>query len=214
MRKTFPRILASLFVIAILASACNFPAPDTADATGTPALASGTDLLPLATETSVPTPELDSSGSDPCLQGQWVMSLESLQVLVATLLPMANFSVPQGTLTMSFTGESYTYASDEFVLRMDVKPGEYFEGVATFTAVGTFSTADGQILFANSTYTQNITSWRAFINGEYIEVPGGAPQISFGFPGNGPYTCSGDTLTVGTRDTANTPVPMIFTRLP
>lgn len=213
MRKAFLRVLPSLIVIAFFASACNFPAPDTADATGTPALSSGTSS-PVSTQTSVPTPEPDTSGSDPCLQGHWVMSLESLRVLIATLLPMANFSVPQGTLTMTFTGESYTYASEEFVLRMDTKSGEYFEGVANFTAVGTFSTTDGKILFENSTYTQNITSWRAFINGEYIEVPGGAPQISFGFPGNGPYTCSSDTLTVGTRDTANTPVPMIFTRIP
>ena len=142
------------------------------------------------------------------------MNLESLQVLMATLLPLPTFHVQEGSMAMSFSGENYTYGSENFVLRMDTKPGEYFEGAATFTAVGTFSTANGEIIFNNSTYTQNIASWRAFVNGEYIEVPGGAPQISFGFPGSGLYTCNGDTLTVSTQGTADTPVPMVFTRVP
>lgn len=214
MKKTIFRTIPMLLVIALLATACNLPILAGSDEGGDSPVTTGTDSPPVEAATAAATIDPAAAGHDPCLQGQWVMNLESLQILMATLLPLPNFHVQEGSMAMSFSGENYTYASENFVLRMDTKPGEYFEGAATFTAVGTFTTANGEIIFKNTTNTQNITSWGSFINGEYIEVPGGAPQISFGFPGSGPYTCNGDSLTVGTAGTANTPVPMVFTRVP
>jgi hypothetical protein len=214
MKKSIIRTVPMLLGFALLATACNLPILAGSDEGGDAPVTAVTDSPPVEVETAVATTEPVDSTDDSCLQGQWVMNLESLQILMATLLPLPNFHIQEGSMAMSFSGENYTYASENFVLRMDTKPGEYFEGAATFTAVGTYTTANGEIIFNNTTNTQNITSWRSFINGEYTEVPGGAPQISFGFPGSGPYTCNGDSLTVGTAGTANTPVPMVFTRVP
>jgi hypothetical protein len=210
MKKSIIRTFPMLMAIVLLTAACNLPF--LAGSENTP-VAAGTDSPPINYDTGSATMESTASNQDPCLQGQWVMSLESLQTLMATLLPLPTFHVQEGTMSMSFSGEDYTYSSENFVLRMDTKPGEYYEGAASFSAVGTFSTANGEIIFDNNTNTQTISSWRAFINGEYIEVPGGAPQITFGFPGSGQYTCNGDSLTVGTMGTSNTPVPMLFTRV-
>lgn len=214
MKKSIIRTFPMLMAIVLLTAACSLPFLAGSDESGEPPVTSGTDAPPINYDPGSATMEATESNYDPCLQGQWVMSLESLQTLMATLLPLPTFHVQEGTMAMSFSGENYTYSSENFVLRMDTKPGEYFEGAASFSAVGTFSTANGEIIFANTTNTKTINSWRAFINGEYTEVPGGAPQISFGFPGSGPYTCNGDSLTVGTAGTANTPVPMLFTRTP
>ena len=161
MKKSIFRNLPMLFVIALLATACNLPLLAGSDETSEPPVTTGTDAPPVALETTTSTIEPVDSSHDPCLQGQWVMSLESLQVLMAALLPLPTFHVQEGTMAMSFSGENYTYGSENFVLRMDTKPGEYFEGAATFTAVGTFSTANGEIVFANTTNTQTISSWRS-----------------------------------------------------
>ena len=142
------------------------------------------------------------------------MDNASVQVLMTALIPLPTFHAQEGTLTMSFVGENYTYASDSFTLRMDSNPGNYLEASANFSSTGTYSTSDGVILFNNLSSTNETTGWRAYINGEYADYPGAPPQIIFGFPGNGPYTCEGDSLTVSTIGSANTPVPMVFQRIP
>jgi len=214
MKSSIFRTILILTVIALLATACNLPLLAGDDETSDSTVNTGSDAPPTALETAAATTGPVDPSHDPCLQGQWVMSLESLQVLMATLIPLPNFHIREGSMAISFSGENYTYGSENLVLRMDTQPGEYFEGVASFTAVGTFTTANGEIIFDNTTNTQTIYSWRVFKNGEFTEVPGGAPQISFGFPGSGLYTCNAGSLTIGTQGTANTPVPMVFTRTP
>ncbi len=214
MKKSIFRTGLMLMGLALLTTACNLPFLAGNDQTSDSLDNMGTDAPPVNIAVGLPTVDPTDSSSDPCLQGQWVMSLESLQILMATLLPMPNFHIREGTMAMSFSGENYTYGSENLVMRMDTTPGEYFEGSASFTAIGTFSTVNGEIIFDNTTNTQNISSWGAFRNGEFTEIPGGAPQISFGFPESGLYTCNGDTLSVDTKGTANTPVPMVFIRIP
>lgn len=204
MKKSF--VLPILIVLILTSTACAVPfLAGSEDATES--------APPVATEVS-PTVEIEPTpaGRDECLQGQWTMNHESLQTLMAALIPLPTFHVQEGTLTMTFVEDNYTYASDTFVLRIDTNPGNYIEASASFSASGTFATEENEIIFNNTSSTSETFGWRAYINGEYSEYPGTPPTFSFGIPGSGPYTCEGDTLTVGTTGTANTPVPMVFTR--
>ena len=66
---------------------------------------------------------LDGMGSDPCLQGNWEMSNSDVNALMASLVTIPGLSIPSGTLLMSFTGDDFSYGSQDLVLHTDVTGG-------------------------------------------------------------------------------------------
>lgn len=210
MKRTV-RFIPILLALLLATTACSLPflAGSGDEETTQESTAAPTEEV-VETATVAPT----ASDRDACLQGNWVMDHESVQELMATLIPMPTFHVQEGILTMQFDGANYTYASDGFVLRIDMDASNYMEASANLLAVGTFSTANDEILFNNASSSSEITGWRIYMNGTYLDYPGTPPTLIFGSPASGAYTCSADTLTVSTEGTANTPTPMVFHRQP
>jgi hypothetical protein len=210
MKRTV-RFIPILLALVLATTACSLPFLAGSGGESTEESTAAPTEETMETATVAPTA---APGQDACLQGNWVMDHESVQELMAALIPMSNFHVQEGILTMQFSGVNYTYASDGFVLRIDMDGGNFMEASADLQAVGTFSTANDEILFNNTSSTSEITTWRIYMNGEYADFPGTAPTLIFGSPASGAYTCSADTLTVGTEGTANTSTPMVFHRQP
>ena len=137
---------------------------------------------------------LEGMGSDPCLQGTWTMSNSDVEALLASLAPIPGMTIPSGSLVMAFTGDDFSYAAQDLVMRIGI-PGGYMEAEAGFLFYGSFATSDGMIAFSETIYDAEILVWRASIDGNITEAPG--PQvIAFPMPGGGPYECTTDMLTI------------------
>ena len=153
-----------------------------------------------------------NSSSDPCLEGYWVMSNEDVNALMSSLVTVPGLSIPLGTLEMAFIEGEWSYGSNELLVRMDV-PGGYMEADAAFLFTGKFTSSEGSITFNNIIYDAEAFSWRAYINGEMMEVEGPS-ALAFPVPGNGPYNCSGDSLSFDTTSGTGSVVGLFFTRQP
>jgi hypothetical protein len=152
-----------------------------------------------------------SGGSDPCLQGTWVMSNENVNTLMLSLTSVP-LILPTGTLVMSFTGEDFSYGSDGLTIRMDI-PGGYMEADAAFLFTGAFATSGGSIEFGQTVYSVEALTWRAMIDGE-IEETTGPNAIAFPAPGNGPYLCDADLLSFNATSGTGDSVVLTFFRQP
>jgi hypothetical protein len=152
-----------------------------------------------------------TGGSDPCLQGNWVMSNENVNTLMLSLTPVP-LILPTGTLVMSFNGDDFSYGSDGLTIRMDI-PGGYMEADAAFLFSGAFATSGGSIEFGQTTYSVEAFTWRAMIDGEMEEATG-PNAIAFPMPGNGPYLCDANILSFSTTSTTGDSVVLTFFRQP
>ncbi|MBM3151970.1 MAG: hypothetical protein FJZ96_07185 [Chloroflexi bacterium] len=161
------------------------------------------------------TPAEDSpalSDDAACLQGVWEMSNADLNAMLSILIPVPGMRIPVGTFYMTFSGTQFAYQSDGYTLRIDLADG-YMEADALFLTSGTFSAQAGNLTFSDLIYDQEISTWRAVINGVTADVPG-TTTISIPPPGSGPYVCSGSTLTIESMNSAGAPFDMVFSRLP
>ncbi len=184
-------------------SACNLPSSGiepasppaellTAEPTGP------TDVPSIAEPTDLPrTSESPSSGNDPCLQGNWIMPSEDVNSLMQRVIPIPNMSF-RGSLTMSFSGNEFTYASDGMTIRVDM-PGGYMEADAIFLVTANFSTNNGVITLYNTIADSSVLVWRGMVNGDFVEVPGPINTLQFPSPDNSTYVCTADTLTFQAR---------------
>lgn len=153
-----------------------------------------------------------AGGSDSCLQGTWVMSNEDVNALMSSLTTVPGLSIPLGTLVMNFTGNEWSYGSNELLMRADV-PGGYMEADALFLYTGNFSTSSGMITFTNVVGDIETLAWRASINGGMEQITGPS-AIFFPVPGNGHYNCSGDYLSFEVNSGATGTAGLFFTRQP
>lgn len=184
-------------------SACNLPSSGiepasppaellTAEPTGP------TDVPSIAEPTDLPrTSESPSSGNDPCLQGNWIMPSEDVNSLMQRVIPIPNMSF-RGSLTMSFSGNEFTYASDGMTMRVDT-PNGYMEADTIFLVTANFSTNNGVITLYNTIADSSVLVWRGMVNGDFGEVQGPINTLQFPSPDNAPYVCTADTLTFQTR---------------
>jgi len=194
-----PLLAVSLLGILILA-ACS--------AGGTPIPPSPlSPVLPSSTSE----PQLPS-GSDRCLQGEWVMPTADLDLMIATILPMPGVRVPGGELRMAFDGSSYRYLSYGFILHMDLGTDTYMESTASFENSGSFSTGDGRIYFSSIASESEVGSWTGYKDGETYTVPGTAPQMSFYLGGENPYRCTADRLEIDTHHPVIETLTLFFFR--
>ena len=152
-----------------------------------------------------------TGGSDPCLQGTWVMPNEDVNTLMLSLTPVP-LSLPTGTLAMSFNGDDFSYGSDDLTIRIDI-PGGYMEADAAFLFSGAFATSGGLIEFGQTIYSVEAFTWRAMINGEMEETTG-PNAIAFPMPGNGPYQCNANSLSFGATSGTGDSVVLTFSRQP
>lgn len=139
------------------------------------------------------------------------MPNEDVNSLMLEVLHLPNMSFPNGSLIMSFTGDTFVYASDGMKIRLDMGPNRYMEAEFIFFVTGDYSTNNGMITFSNVTSNEETLVWRAVDNGEVVGVPGSGQTVQYPAPGGGPYGCTADTLTLQTPG-ATGPVVMIFQR--
>ncbi len=200
--RTLRRPLALLLATALLA-ACSEPTPSPE---------------PTIPPTAIPTPEPEEptveppTGQDPCLLGTWRMATGDLDLLVATLVPVAGMHVTDGELIMEFDGESFSYRADVFVLRIDLGPDTYMEADGRFGTSGTYSTGDGLVYLNSIGSDQDILTWTAYQNGQVVTVAGTGPTFSLPTPGEAPYRCFPDRLEIDTRGATPTTITMFFAR--
>lgn len=189
-------------------SSCNFPGSG-GDRPSDPA------SMPTSAEPTDPprTAEPLEAGSDPCLQGNWIMPNEDVNSFMLEMLHLPNMSFPNGSLIMSFTGDTFAYASDGMKIRLDMGPNRYMESEFIVFVTGNYSTKNGIITYSNITTSQEILVWRAVDNGEVVGVPGSGPTVQYPPPSGGPYGCTTDTLTLQVPGSSG-PVVAIFRRQP
>lgn len=188
------RLLVVMVVLALASLACSLgAAPPSAEPT------------PTAEATlAAPAP----GAGDACLEGAWVMDTAAADGMLAELTGVSTLHVVAGSLTLTFDGEQFSYGSSGLTVRSDLPPSGYIEADATVAIVGGYTAADGMLAFNTESVTSDIGTWRASINGETVEVPGGGPAFSLTPPGSAPYRCSAAQLEVDANET----VTMVFQR--
>lgn len=163
---------------------------------------------PPPTETPEPAP---AGGEAACLQGVWTMSNEDLNLMLTGLAPAPNLSAPEGTPVLTLEGDRYSYAAERLVVRVTMAPDWYIEAEGSFAFAGAFS-ADGELMqFLPETAETDLAIWRAYKDGQLLEMPGTGPELSLGVTGAATYRCSGDRLEIDSQGGAG-PVIMVFAR--
>jgi hypothetical protein len=159
-------------------------------------------------------PDLQAGSSmDPCLEGHWTMITMDLDIFVATLVPVPNLRVSEGSLFLNMSEGAYEYGSDRFVLHIDLGPDRYLEGAAVFLTTGGYSSDDGSLLLVNSGTQKQVTDWKAFKQGRTSVVAGGVPEFSLVPSSPLDYTCGSEELVLYMRGPTGS-IPMIFKRSP
>lgn len=167
------------------------------------------DEPPSPTATPEPAP---AGGGAACLQGVWTMSNADLNEMLAGLVPAPNLSAPQGTPVLTLDGDRYSYIAEGLVVRVTLAPDWYMEAEGGFTFTGAFS-ADGEMMeFVPETGETELAIWRAYKDGQLVEMPGTAPELSLGVSGAAPYRCMGDRLEIDSAGGGAGPVIMFFSR--
>ena len=185
-------LTAGYFVAALLSAGCTRPVATTAPRE--PDLSGAQDSV-----------------QDECLEGDWVMRTADLYLLVATIVPVPNLRIADGSLFLSFTGGQYRYGSDGFVEHIDLGPGRYLEGTAIFLTTGTYASEEGTLplviggaeapvtggsalSFLGGGAEKAVTKWLAYKDGRSEEYPGEGPQVSLPLTGRFRYSCSDQEL--------------------
>jgi hypothetical protein len=146
------------------------------------------------------------------------MRTADLDLLVVTLVPVPNLRIVAGSLFLSFSDGAYRYGSDGFVEHVDLGPGKYLEGTATFLTTGSYAaevgsprTGGSAITFLGGGAQKEVTKWLAFKDGRSEEAPGGGPQVSMPLSGRMRYSCSDQELILYAVAMTGE-VPMFFKR--
>lgn len=174
----------------------------------TPTSAAPTSAASTSSATSAPAttaagaPDLRS-----CLQGDWIMKRGTLDLFVATLMPVPGLSMPEGSLSLSFSGDAVVYkgagtmrfAFGDIVMEAD----------SSWTHTGTFSVnAGGTVLMNWSEQLNEMGEFR--VNGGAapgFEAPDTPPAVT-----GGPASCTPQQLTFETTSTGTERIQMFFER--
>ena len=149
---------------------------------------------------------------DECLTGRWTVETGDLDIFLVGLVGSINMHVTDGTVYVDFTWDgNYVYASDGFVLRMDLGPERYLLGTATFRTSGIYTTEAGTVNLHDSGSVKQVTEWKAVKNGVAVVSPGLGPEISLVPNGPVPYECKAGELVLDWAGPHGVS-PMIFTK--
>jgi len=153
-----------------------------------------------------------AGGSDPCLEGTWTMDTAAADQMLGSLTGLSTLHVSAGSLSITFAGDRFEYASEGLTVRSDMPPSGFIEAEGSFAAAGSYVAGEGVLTFNAESTTTEIGMWRAVINGETVEMPGPGPDFSLTPPGSAPYRCAADRLEVDTAGPVTPEVTMVFTR--
>lgn len=172
------------------------------------------DANPIIEPTDWPTMQ-PNPDHDPCLEGNWVMPTDRLNLFMATLFPQTSsfMRVTEGSLRMSFQDGLVNYDGD-YVMHVDSGPDTYAEAYIEFFNGGAYATEDNDRLTFDLHVTQAHTlSCTAYKGGERFTTP----CAGFGVedlvpPSTGPYLCADHELQIDILSPAGEPVTMFFER--
>lgn len=199
MHKTV--ISLSILSTSILLTACNFPRPQLPEP----------EIVNLMEGEEAPTLRPDAD-RDSCLDGNWIMPTASLDLLMATMIPAPGLRITNGSLSMSFVDGTFRYNGD-FVIQIDLGPGQYMEADSTFTTGGAYATEGNVTLILDLTVSESqALNWTAYSNGQVVTEPGVGPMVTILPPGEAPYRCTTSTLEIDTREPSGGTVTMFFQR--
>jgi len=149
---------------------------------------------------------------DECLVGSWTVTTGDLDLFINGLVGVPNLNVTDGTVYVDFTWDgNYVYASDGFVLRIDLGPERYLLGTATFRTSGIYTTEEGNLILHDSGSVKQVTEWKAVKNGVAAVSPGLGPEFSLVPNGPVPYECGPEELVLDWASPFGLS-PMIFTK--
>lgn len=130
---------------------------------------------------------------DPCLTGTWRMGSAASTALLQDMVGLPNFTVTEGTLTMTFGRGEMKYGSTLFILKGDIG-GTQFVAEASFLSEAPYRTRAGNIVTRPGSYEINYGTMSATSGGETHSVPGPPGRTEATGGGSTPYTCSRNTL--------------------
>lgn len=158
------------------------------DATTTPP----TTAVPTTAEPTTP-PTVGNGLTAECLQGEWIMSQEDTDLFIATLVPFAPVSIPQGSLSMTFEGDRVRFFTN-IVARFSVPEGEV-EGPLDLLQEGSYVIAGRDLKIALDNVEGGWGNFTGNIGGVSVNVP--VPAIGE-FPplAGGPAECDGDRFSL------------------
>ena len=106
-------------------------------------------------------------------------------------------SVESGQMILSFTGNNFSYGSEELTVRVSLPTGDYSEVIGTFVSTGRFTAGGGEINFRDVVSETEIHSFRLVRNGQVMEgTTDFAPVIQLEPPESAGYQCLGNSLTL------------------
>ncbi len=149
---------------------------------------------------------------DPCLEGVWIMPADTLDLLVASVIPESTsfLSIPSGQLTLTFTDNAFTYAGD-FIMRVNNPDGSWAEGHAIFSNSGLYTTEDLMLTFDTQVSESEMVSCTAGSGGQVFSTPCTFPVLTILPASTGGYGCWSNRLELEIN-TPNGPMTMYFQR--
>lgn len=164
--------------------------------------ASSTSAAPSTTAATTAPPANDLRA---CVQGDWVMKTDTLDLLVATVVPVPGLTVSYGGLRLSFTADEAVYkgagtlrfTSGDTVAELDWD----------WTHRGTYQVSEGLVLMTYTDRVNNVGEARAggfSVPGQPVPTP---PELA-----GGPATCTPTTLTFSTTSTGANTIVLVFER--
>lgn len=181
--------------------------PASSAATAATTAASSTSEAPATTGASTTAATTAPPAGDlrACVQGDWVMKTDTLDLLVATVLPVPGLTVSYGGLRLSFAADEVVYKGAG-TLRF-VSGSTTNELDWDWTHRGTYQVNEGLVLMDYTHRVNNVGEARA----DGFSVPG-LPTPTPPAVAGGPATCTPTLLTFETTSTGANSIVMVFER--
>lgn len=138
-------------------------------------------------------PTVDTGLSEQCLQGEWIMGQETVDLFIATLVPFAPVSIPQGSLSMTFEGDQVRFFTN-IVARFTVPEGAV-EGPLDMLQEGSYVIAGNDLKITLDNVEGGWGDFTGEIGGVAVDIP--IPPVE-DFPplAGGPALCDGDQFSL------------------
>ncbi len=127
---------------------------------------------------------------DRCLEGTWIMPANSLDLLVASIIPESTpfLSIPSGQLKLTFTDVAFTYSGD-FIMRVNNPDGSWAEGHALFENSGGYTTEMHMLTFDTQVSQSQMFDCKAGSGGQVFSAPCTFPVVTILPASTGAYGC-------------------------
>ena len=190
------RPTALILAIGLAAVACS--PSDSETTTTTSSEASSTTEAPVETTTTTEAPA--SAGGSSCVEGTWLLDIQSFISLMEDEFVAAGFgadaiSANDGTyvVTMGSDG-TFSAERDEWGFTVETEDGTFTMSISG-TETGTWSADDSTITVTVDSSDVTVSS-TAEVDGQVVTLPNSPVAVPDAVAENSAYQCSGDVLTV------------------